>query len=90
MNKKRLKKEPGLRWVENQGSVHYFSFGYASNPDIKIIHGMIEWFNIKSKGKVMFLILMLFYLMWTMIKRYASYSYIVRLVLAFALVRMPP
>uniref|UniRef100_K4BZM6 DYW domain-containing protein n=1 Tax=Solanum lycopersicum TaxID=4081 RepID=K4BZM6_SOLLC len=51
MNKKRLKKEPGLRWVENQGSVHYFSFGYASNPDIKIIHGMIEWFNIKSKGK---------------------------------------
>ncbi|KAM3380457.1 putative pentatricopeptide repeat-containing protein, mitochondrial [Capsicum galapagoense] len=51
MKKKRLKKEPGLSWVENQGSVHYFSVGDASShPDIKLIHGMLEWFNLKSKG----------------------------------------
>ncbi|XP_006363265.1 putative pentatricopeptide repeat-containing protein At5g13230, mitochondrial [Solanum tuberosum] len=50
MKKKRLKKEPGLSWVENQGSVHYFSVGDASHPDIKLIHGMLEWFNLKSKG----------------------------------------
>lgn len=50
MKKKRLKKEPGLSWVENQGSVHYFSVGDASHPDIKLIHGMLEWFKLKSKG----------------------------------------
>ncbi|TMW93464.1 hypothetical protein EJD97_011626 [Solanum chilense] len=50
MKKKRLKKEPGLSWVENQGSVHYFSVGDASHPDIKLIHGMLEWLNLKSKG----------------------------------------
>lgn len=50
MKKKRLKKEPGLSWVEHQGSVHYFSVGDASHPDIKLIHGMLELFNLKSKG----------------------------------------
>nr|GLL43972.1 putative pentatricopeptide repeat-containing protein At5g13230, mitochondrial [Ipomoea trifida] len=50
MKKKRIKKEPGLSWVENQGVVHYFSVGDVLHPDIKLIHAMLEWFNMKSKA----------------------------------------
>ncbi|CAH9080293.1 unnamed protein product [Cuscuta europaea] len=50
MKKKHIKKEPGLSWVENQGMVHYFSVGDVSHPDIKLIHAMLEWFNLKSKA----------------------------------------
>ncbi|XP_004239299.2 putative pentatricopeptide repeat-containing protein At5g13230, mitochondrial [Solanum lycopersicum] len=91
MKKKRLKKEPGLSWVENQGSVHYFSVGDASHPDIKLIHGMLEWLNLKSKGGGYVpnsdVILLdvdddeKIRLLWLHSERLA---------LAFALVRMPP
>ncbi|CAH9129678.1 unnamed protein product [Cuscuta epithymum] len=50
MKKKHIKKEPGLSWVENQGMVHYFSVGDVSHPDIKLIHAMLEWFNLKCKA----------------------------------------
>ncbi|KAI3467793.1 hypothetical protein Pfo_024456 [Paulownia fortunei] len=39
MKKKRVKKEPGLSWIENQGMVHYFAVGDDSHPDIKLIRG---------------------------------------------------
>ncbi|KAK4486044.1 hypothetical protein RD792_008707 [Penstemon davidsonii] len=49
MKRKRVKKEPGLSWVENQGMVHYFAVGDDSHPDIKLIRGMLEWFSLRSK-----------------------------------------
>lgn len=49
MKKKRVKKEPGLSWVENRGMVHYFSVGDDSHQDIKLIRGMLEWLNFRSK-----------------------------------------
>ncbi|XP_059633465.1 putative pentatricopeptide repeat-containing protein At5g13230, mitochondrial [Cornus florida] len=49
MKKKGVKKEPGLSWIENQGTVHYFTVGDVSHPDIKLIYGMLEWFNMKSR-----------------------------------------
>ncbi|KVI08451.1 putative pentatricopeptide repeat-containing protein At5g13230, mitochondrial isoform X1 [Cynara cardunculus var. scolymus] len=49
MKKKRVKKEPGLSWIENQGIVHYFTVGDSSHPDIRLIYGMLEWLNLKSK-----------------------------------------
>ncbi|XP_045827370.1 putative pentatricopeptide repeat-containing protein At5g13230, mitochondrial [Trifolium pratense] len=49
MQKKKVKKEPGLSWVENQGVVHYFSVGDTSHPDIKLICGMLEWLNKKTR-----------------------------------------
>ncbi|KAL7142993.1 hypothetical protein ABFS83_08G161400 [Erythranthe nasuta] len=49
MKRKRVKKEPGLSWVEHQGTVHYFSVGDDSHPDIKLIRGMLEWLNYRSK-----------------------------------------
>ncbi|CAL5190755.1 unnamed protein product [Lathyrus oleraceus] len=49
MQKKRVKKEPGLSWVENQGVVHYFSVGDTSHPDIKLICAMLEWLNKKTR-----------------------------------------
>lgn len=49
MKKKGVKKEPGLSWIENQGSVHYFSVGDTSHPDMKLINGMLEWLNMKTR-----------------------------------------
>lgn len=49
MKKKRVKKEPGLSWVENQGVVHYFTVGDTSHPDIKLIFAMLEWLNKKTR-----------------------------------------
>ena len=42
MQKKKVNKEPGLSWVENQVVVHYFIVGYTSHPDIKLICAMCE------------------------------------------------
>ncbi|KAJ9158936.1 hypothetical protein P3X46_024479 [Hevea brasiliensis] len=49
MKEKGVKKEPGLSWIENQGSVHYFSVGDISHPDMKLINGMLEWLNMKTR-----------------------------------------
>ncbi|KAH7835352.1 hypothetical protein Vadar_025381 [Vaccinium darrowii] len=49
MKKKGIKKEPGLSWIESQGTVHYFVVGDASHPDIRLIYGMLEWLNMKTK-----------------------------------------
>ncbi|GAV71480.1 PPR domain-containing protein/PPR_2 domain-containing protein/DYW_deaminase domain-containing protein [Cephalotus follicularis] len=49
MKRKGLKKEPGLSWIENQGSVHYFKVGDTSHPDLKLIYGMLEWLNVKTR-----------------------------------------
>lgn len=49
MKRKRVKKEPGLSWVENQGMVHYFAVGDDSHDDIKLIRAMLEWLNLRSK-----------------------------------------
>ncbi|XP_020237516.1 putative pentatricopeptide repeat-containing protein At5g13230, mitochondrial [Cajanus cajan] len=49
MKKKRVKKEPGLSWVEKQGVIHYFSVGDTSHPDIKLICAMLEWLNKKTR-----------------------------------------
>ncbi|KAK7308517.1 hypothetical protein VNO77_42127 [Canavalia gladiata] len=49
MQKKRMKKEPGLSWVENQGVVHYFTVGDTSHVDIKLIRAMLEWLNKKTR-----------------------------------------
>ncbi|KAK4790743.1 hypothetical protein SAY86_018047 [Trapa natans] len=48
MKKKGVKKEPGMSWVEFQGSVHYFTVGETSHPDGKLINGMLEWLNMKA------------------------------------------
>ncbi|KZV47454.1 pentatricopeptide repeat-containing protein mitochondrial [Dorcoceras hygrometricum] len=48
MKKKRIKKEPGLSWIESQGMVHYFAVGDDSHEDIKLIRGMLEWLNVRS------------------------------------------
>ncbi|GFZ21014.1 tetratricopeptide repeat (TPR)-like superfamily protein [Actinidia rufa] len=49
MKKKGVKKEPGLSWTENQGTVHYFTVGDATHPDMRLIYGMLEWLNMKTK-----------------------------------------
>ncbi|KAL1538960.1 putative pentatricopeptide repeat-containing protein, mitochondrial [Salvia divinorum] len=49
MKRKKVKKEPGLSWVENQGMVHSFVVGDNSHEDIKLIHAMLEWLNLRSK-----------------------------------------
>lgn len=49
MKKKRVKKEPGLSWVENLGMVHYFVVGDDSHEDIKLIRAMLEWLNLRIK-----------------------------------------
>ncbi|KAK9076226.1 hypothetical protein SSX86_004559 [Deinandra increscens subsp. villosa] len=49
MKRKRVKKEPGLSWIENQGIVHYFTVGDSSHDDIRLIYGMLEWLNLKIK-----------------------------------------
>ncbi|KAI9122420.1 hypothetical protein K1719_006260 [Acacia pycnantha] len=49
MHTKRVRKEPGLSWIEDQGVVHYFTAGNTSHPDIKLINAMLEWLNIKTR-----------------------------------------
>ncbi|KAE8716191.1 putative pentatricopeptide repeat-containing protein [Hibiscus syriacus] len=49
MREKGMKKEPGLSWIENQGSVHYFSVGDTSHPDTKVINGILEWLNLRTR-----------------------------------------
>ncbi|CAI0423022.1 unnamed protein product [Linum tenue] len=49
MKTKGLNKEPGLSWIENQGTVHYFTVDDASHPDKKMIYGMLEWLNMKTR-----------------------------------------
>ncbi|CAJ1932880.1 unnamed protein product [Sphenostylis stenocarpa] len=50
MKRKKVKKEPGLSWVENQGVVHYFTVGDTSHPEIKLIFAMLEWLNKKTRN----------------------------------------
>ncbi|XP_048326552.2 putative pentatricopeptide repeat-containing protein At5g13230, mitochondrial [Ziziphus jujuba] len=47
MKKKGVKKEPGLSWIEIRGTVHFFTVGDTSHPDMKLINGMLEWLNMK-------------------------------------------
>ncbi|MBA0743851.1 hypothetical protein Gogos_006505 [Gossypium gossypioides] len=49
MKKKGMKKEPGLSWIENHGRVHYFSAGDTSHPDMKVINGILEWLNVRTR-----------------------------------------
>uniref|UniRef100_A0A2P2JDS2 DYW domain-containing protein n=1 Tax=Rhizophora mucronata TaxID=61149 RepID=A0A2P2JDS2_RHIMU len=49
MKEKRVKKLPGLSWIENQGIFHYFTVGDASHPDRKLINAMLEWLNMKAR-----------------------------------------
>lgn len=49
MKRKGVKKEPGLSWIENQGIVHYFTVGDTSHPDMKLINGMLESLNMKTR-----------------------------------------
>ncbi|KAM7267951.1 hypothetical protein ACFE04_010117 [Oxalis oulophora] len=49
MKKQGVKKEPGLSWIENQGTIHSFVVGDKSHPDLKLINGMLEWLNLKSQ-----------------------------------------
>lgn len=91
MKKKRIKKEPGLSWIESQGIIHYFAVGDDSHEDIKLIRGMLEWLNVRSKreGYVPDNGVILLdveedekgRLLWLHSERIA---------LAFALIRMPP
>ncbi|XP_077251683.1 tetratricopeptide repeat (TPR)-like superfamily protein [Tasmannia lanceolata] len=49
MKRKRLKKEPGLSWVEIQNEVHSFTVSDKLHPEMKVIGAMLEWLNIKIK-----------------------------------------
>ncbi|KAL6577985.1 hypothetical protein OROMI_010313 [Orobanche minor] len=49
MKRKRVRKEPGLSWVENHGRVHSFVVGDDAHEDMKLIRGMLEWLNLRSK-----------------------------------------
>ncbi|XWS54062.1 hypothetical protein CRYUN_Cryun10bG0056700 [Craigia yunnanensis] len=49
MKKKGMKKEPGLSWIENQGRVHYFSVGDTSHPEMKVMNGILEWLNMRTR-----------------------------------------
>ncbi|XP_057948894.1 putative pentatricopeptide repeat-containing protein At5g13230, mitochondrial [Malania oleifera] len=48
MKKKGVKKEPGQSWVENQGTIHYFTVGDTSHPHRRVINGMLEWLKMKT------------------------------------------
>ncbi|KAL3655929.1 hypothetical protein CASFOL_000325 [Castilleja foliolosa] len=91
MKRKRVKKEPGLSWVENQGMVHYFAVGDDSHPEIKLIRGMLEWLNRKSKiaGYVSNTDVILLDVEEDE-KARMLWLHSERIALAFALVRMPP
>ncbi|WOL02551.1 hypothetical protein Cni_G11270 [Canna indica] len=47
MRTKGVKKEPGCSWIEIHSEIHSFRVGDESHPDIRLIHGMLEWLNIK-------------------------------------------
>lgn len=49
MKKRAVKKEPGLSWVENQGRVHVFCAGDTSHPDMKVMNGILEWLNMRTR-----------------------------------------
>lgn len=49
MMSKGVKKEPGLSWIENKGTVHSFAVGDSSHPDLKVIKGILEWLRMKIK-----------------------------------------
>ncbi|OMP10154.1 hypothetical protein COLO4_04770 [Corchorus olitorius] len=49
MKRKGMKKEPGLSWVESQGRVHYFRVGDTLHPDMKVINGILEWLNMRTR-----------------------------------------
>ncbi|XP_071705018.1 putative pentatricopeptide repeat-containing protein At5g13230, mitochondrial [Rutidosis leptorrhynchoides] len=49
MKKKKVKKEPGFSWIENQGIVHYFTVGDSSHRDVRLINGILEWLNLKIR-----------------------------------------
>ena len=36
--------EPGLSWIENQSTVHY----YISRPDMRLINEMLEWLKMRT------------------------------------------
>ncbi|KDP23280.1 hypothetical protein JCGZ_23113 [Jatropha curcas] len=90
MKKKGVKKEPGLSWIENQGAVHYFSVGDTSHPDMKLINGMLEWLNMKTRkaGYVPDLNAVLFDAEDDEKKR-RLWAHSERLALAFGLIRTP-
>ncbi|KAM0913096.1 hypothetical protein ACQ4PT_012370 [Festuca glaucescens] len=43
-----VRKETGLSWVEIKGEVHAFSVGSEDHPDMRVIHAMLEWLNLKA------------------------------------------
>uniref|UniRef100_A0A9I9DGW5 DYW domain-containing protein n=1 Tax=Cucumis melo TaxID=3656 RepID=A0A9I9DGW5_CUCME len=49
MKRKGVKKEPGLSWIENQGNVHCFTVADTSHADLKLINGMLEFLNMKTR-----------------------------------------
>ncbi|XP_044487731.1 putative pentatricopeptide repeat-containing protein At5g13230, mitochondrial [Mangifera indica] len=49
MKRKGVKKEPGLSWIEYQGTVHYFTVRDTSHHDMKVIYGMLEWLNVRTR-----------------------------------------
>ncbi|XP_038905014.1 putative pentatricopeptide repeat-containing protein At5g13230, mitochondrial [Benincasa hispida] len=49
MKRKGVKKEPGLSWIENQGSVHCFTVADTSHAELKLINGMLEFLNMKTR-----------------------------------------
>lgn len=51
MKKKGVKKEPGLSWIEMQGTTHCFTVGDTSHPDMKLISGVLEWLNMKIRNQ---------------------------------------
>ena len=85
-----MKKEPGVSWIENHGTVHYFSVGDASHPDIKLIKAMLEWLNMKTRkaGYVPELNATLLNVE-DGDKEHRLWAHSERLALAFALIRTP-
>ncbi|XVF59515.1 hypothetical protein PTKIN_Ptkin07bG0282100 [Pterospermum kingtungense] len=49
MKKRGMKKEPGLSRIENQGRVHFFCAGDTSHPDMKVMNGILEWLNMRTR-----------------------------------------
>ncbi|XP_074316613.1 putative pentatricopeptide repeat-containing protein At5g13230, mitochondrial [Silene latifolia] len=90
MKNKGLKKEPGVSWVEIQGTAHYFTVGDTSHPDIRLIRGMLEWLRkrIKREGYIADCNAVLFEVEDDE-KELHLWSHSERLALAFAIVRTP-
>ncbi|GKU96242.1 hypothetical protein SLEP1_g9497 [Rubroshorea leprosula] len=49
MKSKGVKKEPGLSWIENQGTVHSFAVGDGSHPEMRVIKGILECLRIRTR-----------------------------------------